>query len=58
MWFFCFRYTFTILANLVVFGCFWGLLENFNSSADAADLSPDDKEIFWASNFVDPLKFL
>ncbi len=38
---------FTILANVVVFGCFWALLDKFNSSVDATDLTSDDKEIFW-----------
>ncbi len=42
-----YRYTFTILANIIVFGCFWGLLEKFNHTVDATALGSDDKEIFW-----------
>ena len=43
------RYAFAIVANLTVFSIFWGLLEKFNSSVDVADLTPDDKLIFWVS---------
>lgn len=41
------RYGFSIAANLLMFGCFWVLLEKINNSVDVADLSPDDKTIFW-----------
>lgn len=41
------RYAFSIIANLLMFGCFWILLEKMNHSVDVRDLSPDDKEIFW-----------
>ena len=44
-----YRYAFAIIANLTVFGAFWGLLEKVNHSVAAADLSPDDKLIFWVS---------
>ena len=44
-----YRYAFAIIANLTVFGVFWGLLDKINHSVAAADLTPDDKLIFWVS---------
>lgn len=42
------RYAFTIIANILVFGSFWGLLEHVNKGdVDANDLNPSDKKIFW-----------
>ena len=46
-----YRYAFAIIANLTIFGIFWGLLEKFNHSVDAADLTSNDKLIFWVSMF-------
>ena len=48
------RYAFAIIANLTIFGVFWGLLEKFNHSVDAADLTSDDKLIFWVSSSTIP----
>jgi Na+/melibiose symporter-like transporter len=39
------RYSFTIIANLIIFGCFWGLLELFNHDG-SSDLSKNDLNIF------------
>ena len=41
------RYAFTIIGNLVIFVCFWVLLEKLNNSPDASKLSPSTKKIFW-----------
>jgi len=43
------RYTFTILSNLVVFSCFWVLLEKINHDVDVTNLTPNDKTLFWVS---------
>lgn len=47
---FVYRYTFTIAANVLVFSCFWILLEKINHDADTANLTPGDKEIFWVKH--------
>ena len=42
------RYCFTLIANIFVFGCIWGLLEKFGSSI-TNDISEKDQNVFWVS---------
>ena len=47
------RTTFTIIANILVFACFWILLEKINNSTDTTThLTPADKEVFWVSSEI------
>ena len=41
------RYAFTIIGSLVVFVCFWVLLEKLDNSQGASHISSSDKNIFW-----------
>ena len=43
----CYRYGYSIVASLLMFGCFWVLLEKVNKDMDLTSLSPHDKTIFW-----------
>ena len=48
-----YRTTFTIIANILVFACFWILLEKINNSTDTTThLTPADKEVFWVSSEI------
>jgi len=42
-----YRTTFTTAANIIVFACFWILLEKINHDTNISNLTPDDKEVFW-----------
>lgn len=46
------RNSFTLIGNVVIFGCFWGLLEHLNHDIDTANLTTKDKDIFQVSWFV------
>ena len=46
----CFnRYSFSIIANITIFGCFWGLLALLYPSS-IHTISQNDKDIFKVSN--------
>lgn len=49
-----YRTAFTIAANIIVFTCFWILLEKVNNTTDTSALTPQDKKVFWVSTKTSP----
>ncbi len=47
----CYRYAFSIIANIAIFACFWGLLVLLYPSSSIQTLSHHDKNLFMVSFF-------